>query len=115
VITMPARHSPDRATWTDAIEIADAIEKLAAEGPSRLVAARLESEHCAGHRSDGSSCPVARWVRHITGHRVEVYATTWHSGPSGWIDLPSVVRDFVADFDAGCYPALIDDGKRSPC
>lgn len=75
------------------------------------------AEECRRHGVKGRQCepsdgPVARLAA-LRGVRLSV-ASRWfdHDDPElAWHDTPTAVHDFVARFDVGEYPDLVDNGS----
>lgn len=109
-------------------DIADVIGKLEALGSSRQIADFLEEQGVKATMKHANSCAIARYVEGQVGVGVRVGhrstqlkhpresttvtegETTWHYDYQQAEYLEgSPITDFVADFDAGKYPALVDE------
>ena len=75
------------------------------------VAGRLQAMGFTGRPSLPRECPVARYLRESLHRRVAVGGTFCVTG-AGDVPLPPPVMDFVARFDAGGYPGLVDDAPH---
>jgi hypothetical protein len=77
------------------------------------IAAFLEGQGCVGDRGHTYRCPVATYVRRVTGRLAVIHTAVVRVGDSEtgrtveWTKTPNPVRDFVARFDGGQYPNLL--------
>ncbi len=90
------------------------------------VANTLDDHRVTGLRNNGGGCPITRWVKRQVPHVAHLFTCLAHHGqPWLWINgevlegcpdghtnirvpLPAAVVDFIADFDRGVYPWLIE-------
>jgi hypothetical protein len=77
------------------------------------VASNLIAKGIKGKRYLAKQCPIASYLKSITGLRVDVdlhdvglHAPNWNHYFN--VALPKAVEQFVIQFDHGEYPSLID-------
>lgn len=89
-------------------DITDALDKLAAHGTPRQIADYLFDEGHVGFRRVANACPVARYVRSVTGHCVDVGSSAWCGTLATSLDspVPPDIGAFIVGFDHGAYPEL---------
>lgn len=106
---IPVTDLPD-ASPSDPLEalswLGDSVEEIA-EG--------LRARGIKGKHKDPEACPLASylklWWEHVGVGRTICHADNWPNGelcPTR--DLPLVFGQFVARFDGGAFPDLIDNG-----
>lgn len=103
-------------TTTDAPALSpgEVLAVLADYGTARKIADFLIERGCGGIPEHPHSCPVANYIRSVTGLSVEVDGCEWIDidGRTHW--TPAVVVDFVMKFDDGAYPGLVVEGRELP-
>lgn len=91
-----------------------ALAQLATAPTPGVLADILFDLRIVGRPRDSWCCPIARYLEFVTGHRHQVglllACRTFLSG--GLVDkgteLPPVVTAFIARFDQGDYPNLVE-------
>lgn len=88
------------------------LSDLAALGNHPLdIATKLYQLNCQGERQEPESCPIYHYLR-FKGHKIGPVVSTYTSIQCPdhislpIIYLPSMVREFIHQFDNGCYPNL---------
>lgn len=94
--------------------IQEALEPLTRCTSTDEVAALLRAHEIKGHRGNGASCPITRFLRRQSGIP-SVHTTRAYACPSGWVGpdavrLPPVVQAFVYQFDGGQFADLREEG-----
>lgn len=88
------------------------VATLGELGSAEAIADFFLREGVRGRRYSRFGCPVAKWLHVVTGERHVVNPTAVRRvyGPGGEgtrIGLPREAADFICDFDAGMFPALV--------
>ena len=68
----------------------------------------MQQEGIKGRLRDTCCCPLARYLRRVTGRTVSVTVRTCVVGTVR-LPLPDTVERFRSEFDCGKYPELIED------
>lgn len=97
---------------------AEVFDKLGTYGTAHHLATHLATEGVTGWRGNGTHCPVASYVHHLSGVQVTVGHERWGmclyvgEGAARRVDghvsapVPGAVSEFVSAFDAGAFPEL---------
>lgn len=75
------------------------------------IAARFVGYGLTGEPSVSFGDPLSQYLSRIAGHDIFTGNHELSASGGGWtftLNLPAPVRDFVTEFDAGNYPALIE-------
>lgn len=91
---------------TEKITVPEAIDRLRKRGADD-VAAVLRGAGVKGNRRNCHSCPIAVFVKKVTGEDdVKVFGMEYLYG-GAWVDLPRAARAFVKRFDNYQYSDLV--------
>jgi hypothetical protein len=94
------------------------LSDLAALGQHPLdIATKLYQLNCQGERQEPESCPIYHYLR-FKGRAIHSITGTYivlkDNYPTEIVYLPPRVREFIHQFDNGCYPNLeLDAGDAS--
>ncbi len=93
--------------------LSDVVDKLETLGSSRQIADFLEQQGILGVRGNAYSCAVAQYVERETGimvgvNIIRIAPVTAVSDDEMVSLLGSPLSDFIAHFDAGNYPELVE-------
>lgn len=106
---VPFRHTDELSVVT--ARLRTALSVLPADAD--LVAERFTEWGLRGDTCNSGACPLSRYLTARCGHEVFASVNEVEASGGGWsftTSLPSHLREFVAGFDGGEWPALIDNG-----
>jgi len=85
------------------------IADLAALGSAEAIAAHLTDRGVRGRIGTLSDCPIGRLVRAEAGATDVLVGSQHVFGPgSRTEETPAPIREFIAQFDAGRWPGLVE-------
>lgn len=105
------------------VVLAEALDKLAAEGSPEHIARFLDQHRVKGRIGSPVSCPIATYLDRLVdtneytivgpmgAHVVRDSGRACEPFDLYSVDLPAPVAEFVAQFDDGCFPHLQHDGQ----
>lgn len=99
------------------MQAADLVFELNSFKSAEELASFFKTNNVKGYCQDEHSCPISNWMKRnlddyvevITEDKICVYNAYDHDNDVETFETSQVVKDFIAEFDAGDYPDLMLD------